>query len=511
MDIGAVQVHRFSLPHLPLDRTIPRHVLAHRRGAISFSSGSSLFEGLPRLERRGGISYDRNDIDAQYVRMLGDIGIRRNLDKSRKANRLGSMARLPQLPSSTLINENDTSTTINETTVDNCTARRRYRNCMLLRRSSIGTKFSDNKSYFNASKHTHLPTLVLDTEYPGLTQASGKEPIFIPVIVDFSPRKLIVDISQMLLDNADEWEFDTIKLDLVTRGHPLFNLAMHLFQKHNLIATLDLDVLKLMRLCKLIEESYHRRNPFHNSTHAADVTQAVHCYLLEAKIADSLSEIEIFYSLLAALLHDIDHPGVNQNFLIATSHFLPKIFGVISVLENHHCRAAIALLRDSGVIEHLPSSQRRFIEDQIVALILSTDMAKQQEYLSKFKLLVDNDTFNINNHDHKTLMLQIALKCADISNPCRSWHLCSRWSKRVTSEFFDQGNKEKELGIEISPLFDDTKHTTADIQVGFYQYVARPLFSCWSDFLHTPLCDMMLENMNDNLVKWDKVVKSEKN
>lgn len=32
-------------------------------------------------------------------------------------------------------------------------------------------------------------------------------------------------------------------------GHPLFNLAMHLFQKHNLITTLDLDVLKLMRLC----------------------------------------------------------------------------------------------------------------------------------------------------------------------------------------------------------------------------------------------------------------------
>lgn len=50
MDVGAVQVHRCSLPQLPLDRTIPRHVLAHRRGAISFSSGSSLFEGLPRLE-----------------------------------------------------------------------------------------------------------------------------------------------------------------------------------------------------------------------------------------------------------------------------------------------------------------------------------------------------------------------------------------------------------------------------------------------------------------------------
>lgn len=64
----------------------------------------------------------------------------------------------------------DTSATINDTTVDNYSGKRRYRNSMFLRRSSLGTKFNDNKNYLNRSKHTHLPTLVLDTEYPGLTQ-----------------------------------------------------------------------------------------------------------------------------------------------------------------------------------------------------------------------------------------------------------------------------------------------------------------------------------------------------
>ena len=35
----------------------------------------------------------------------------------------------------------------------------------------------------------------------------------------------------------------------------------------------------------LVEEGYHSSNPYHNSVHAADVTQAMHCYLLENKVS----------------------------------------------------------------------------------------------------------------------------------------------------------------------------------------------------------------------------------
>ena len=36
----------------------------------------------------------------------------------------------------------------------------------------------------------------------------------------------------------------------------------------------------------MIEEGYHITNPYHNSVHAADVTQAMHCYLMENKVLD---------------------------------------------------------------------------------------------------------------------------------------------------------------------------------------------------------------------------------
>lgn len=35
----------------------------------------------------------------------------------------------------------------------------------------------------------------------------------------------------------------------------------------------------------LVEEGYHENNPYHNVIHAADVTQAMHCYLKEQKVS----------------------------------------------------------------------------------------------------------------------------------------------------------------------------------------------------------------------------------
>jgi 3'5'-cyclic nucleotide phosphodiesterase len=43
----------------------------------------------------------------------------------------------------------------------------------------------------------------------------------------------------------------------------------------------------------------------------------------------------------------------------------------------------------------------------------------------------------------RNFALQIALKCADISNPCRVWPLSQRWGQLVCQEFFLQGSSAK--------------------------------------------------------------------
>lgn len=38
----------------------------------------------------------------------------------------------------------------------------------------------------------------------------------------------------------------------------------------------------------MVQEDYHGHNPYHNAVHAADVTQAMHCYLKEPKVKQDL-------------------------------------------------------------------------------------------------------------------------------------------------------------------------------------------------------------------------------
>lgn len=39
----------------------------------------------------------------------------------------------------------------------------------------------------------------------------------------------------------------------------------------------------------MVQEDYHSQNPYHNAVHAADVTQAMYCYLKEAKVMNNNS------------------------------------------------------------------------------------------------------------------------------------------------------------------------------------------------------------------------------
>jgi hypothetical protein len=56
------------------------------------------------------------------------------------------------------------------------------------------------------------------------------------------------------------------------------------------------------------------------------------------------------------------------------------------VLENHHWRSAIGCLLESNVAEQLGACKLE-LEQQISSLILATDITRQQEFLSRFKVM----------------------------------------------------------------------------------------------------------------------------
>jgi hypothetical protein len=53
--------------------------------------------------------------------------------------------------------------------------------------------------------------------------------------------------------------------------------------------------------------------------------------------------------------------------------------------------------------------------------------------------------------------------------------LCAKWADLVSEEFFQQGDNEKSLGLEISPMCDRTKTNLRTMQMGFIEFAVAPL------------------------------------
>ncbi len=56
-------------------------------------------------------------------------------------------------------------------------------------------------------------------------------------------------------------------------------------------------------------------------------------------------------------------------------------------------------------------------------------------------------------------VLQNMVHCADLSNPTKPLQLYKQWTDRIMEEFFSQGDRERERGMEISPMCD--KHNAS--------------------------------------------------
>ncbi|XP_071835312.1 uncharacterized protein [Apostichopus japonicus] len=416
--------------------------------------------------RRGAISYEKTDKAAIYVRTLGDVRVH-SADLATKSHK--SKKKLLLSKKTTAI-QREGSIERKDHPIRRMPAR--VRRCSSCCYSTVRKKRPDRRAA--ECIRNSVCDAQVDHTYPGEAKA--------------------------MLDRLGRWDFDMFHLEEVTGGHSLQVVGMKLFEENRLISEFGLDRFKLWRCFTLFESGYHG-HPYHNSTHAADVTQAMHCYLQESKLKDTLRPLEVLAALVAAAAHDLDHPGVNQTYLIATNHHLSKLYQNSSVLENHHWRCCISVIIKTGLLSHIPEEQWRIFFDLIQSLILATDIARQQEFLSRFQDQLNSGKLNLQNPENRKLVLQMALKCADICNPCRSWDTAKKWAECVCKEFFKQGDRERREGLSVSPSCNKYKITTAKIQQGFLKWVVEPLFTSWHSFLPTELSRHML----DMIVKHQKV------
>ena len=304
--------------------------------------------------------------------------------------------------------------------------------------------------------------------------------------------------------SALNWNFNSFTFDALCCGRSLTELLIHLFDYYDLYNVFNLDIIKVLKCFRLLEFGYHSTNPYHNSVHAADVTQAMHCFIQENKIRKHMTNLEILCSILAAVCHDLDHPGVNQSFLVATNNPLASLYQNNSVLENHHWRFALCIFKEAELFDHFEQHVLDDMKEQLKHLILATDIARQNEYLRRFTDLISSKDFSMSNTDDRALVLQMALKCADLGNPCRPWLISRVWSNLICDEFYRMGRIERRLGVPLTPICQQEKTSIAGIQTDFFRFIVLPLLELWHNFLESPLSNLLMTNFDHNYKRWQR-------
>ncbi|GAX86359.1 hypothetical protein CEUSTIGMA_g13771.t1 [Chlamydomonas eustigma] len=142
-----------------------------------------------------------------------------------------------------------------------------------------------------------------------------------------------------VLGKIDSWQFDSFELDEVSEGRPLSTLSFAIMHKLRLVQVNDLDATRLARFLCRVEEGYPN-NPYHCRVHAADVVRTLYCILTQGGVLRTVwpdaPDLTMLLALFSAAIHDFEHKGLNNDFLIKSEDPLAITYNDHSPMENHH-------------------------------------------------------------------------------------------------------------------------------------------------------------------------------
>jgi len=301
------------------------------------------------------------------------------------------------------------------------------------------------------------------------------------------------------LDNIRIWGIDVFRIAEFSNNRPLTAVTYRVFQDRDLLSLFKIPASNLVALLLTLEDHYLKEVPYHNSTHAADVTLSMNSLLCTPALESVFTPLETLSAIFASAIHDVDHPGLTNQYLINTSSELALMYNDESVLENHHLAVAFKLLQnpDCDIFVNLSRKQKQTLRKMVIDMVLATDMSKHMSLLADLKTMVEtkkvagSGVLLLDNYTDRIQVLQNMVHCADLSNPTKPLEAYKLWVDRIMEEFFQQGDKERAAGMDISPMCDRYNATIEKSQVGFIDYIVHPLWETWADLVQPDAQDIL--------------------
>uniref|UniRef100_A0A665UP43 Phosphodiesterase n=1 Tax=Echeneis naucrates TaxID=173247 RepID=A0A665UP43_ECHNA len=355
------------------------------------------------------------------------------------------------------------------------------------------------------------PTKEKDKKKRPMSQISGvKKATHSPTLAPSTIPRFGVSVSQegllaKELEDINRWGIDIFKVSEYSGSRPLTVTMYTIFQERELLKSFKIPADTFITFMMTLEDHYHADVAYHNNIHAADVVQSTHVLLSTPALEAVFTDLEILAALFASAIHDVDHPGVSNQFLINTNSELALMYNDSSVLENHHLAVGFKLLQEDNcdIFQNLSKKQRQSLRKMVIDMVLATDMSKHMNLLADLKTMVETKKVTslgvllLDNYSDRIQVLQNMVHCADLSNPTKPLELYRHWTDRIMVEFFTQGDRERDKGMEISPMCDKHNASIEKNQVGFIDYIVHPLWETWADLVH-PDAQEILDTLEDN-------------
>ena len=338
------------------------------------------------------------------------------------------------------------------------------------------------------------------------------------VVIDKTLQSLKSGVDVALVNS---WNFDVLKYS----NQQLFEVNQYIFSVMGFFSDFKIPVPVFEAFILEMSKQYKEKNTYHNFYHACDVAHTVFRLIMVSELHKILSPLEIFSTVVAAIGHDVGHPGVNNGFLVKAKDKLAMIHNDRSPLENMHCSLLYEIMGDpnKNIFCGLSESQWREARKSITSSVLGTDMVHHFDQISRVQIFLEVNGQEIKSFlsgtstevpclkevNQRLFLMELFLHCADISNPYKPFEICKQWADLVVEEFHSQGDREKAEGLEVSPMMDRETTNMFNMQMGFIEFVVAPLVN---GFISTfPPLYPAGEFMENNMLNWAELRKGEIN
>ena len=152
-----------------------------------------------------------------------------------------------------------------------------------------------------------------------------------------------------------------------------------------------------------------------------------------------VKKLDIYSVFVANIIHDYEHPGYSNQFIVRTKHPLAIRYSDNMVLENHHLASAFNVIlnsEDCNIMSNLTLDMYRDSRRIIIAIVLNTDMSKHFSLMTTLKTKLGN-SFPTDSIEDRVLILSIALRTSDMFKVVRDGRTCfTKWMDFMFEEFY---------------------------------------------------------------------------